>query len=349
MNTNTLRSLIVVILLPLVFTTNARAANTCNTVPPPNPGGWVGHACGKGVGHCSPSVVPPPAPIGSASPLPTAADFDEIANPMAACCGMGWGEDTDSASKLDCVEAVAPIAPTYKSFLTFYKEGEDSDKIKTAKVTFPNKMFVLGRDGIPLNGFYDQGGRRCNYRNPTTKEAIRLTKDQQMALFDEALSNDKVPNPSAVSGIPPVEVDPLCCSLIIFALERRCPKEDTIGGINVATTVTWAGSTTRRCIAAKEMKLNFGIIDLCDPKVVKRGRFRIATSYLGQDPKLATIALNSPISVANLVSEFYPKPSPLPSPTPAPPNCPSSAFYEVPWTNGLCQLKAPEPPPSPTP
>lgn len=343
-----LRSLFVVALFPLIFPFDGKAANLCPV--PTAPGLWIGHSCGAGAGggiaHCKDSILPPPAPLGSASPLPTATAFESIVNPMAACCGMGWGEDTDAAQKFDCVEAIAPTAPTYESFIDFYnKEGPNRNKVTNANVAYPNRMFVLGRDGIPLNGFYDQGGKRCPYRNPTTKESITLTAVQQMALFEEALTADKTPNPSLVSGMPAVEVDPFCCNLVIFALERRCPKEDVIGGIQVATTY----SGTRRCTAAEEMKLNFGVIDLCDPTRVKRARFRIATSYLGQDPKSATMTVTSSVSVSNLITEFYPKPSPLPSPTPAPSFCPSAAFYEVPWTNGICQLKLPSPSPSPTP
>lgn len=327
----------------LFFLALAPHANaTCKSTIPGPPAQWDGHACGiSGGGHCAPSLLPPAAPLNSASPLPSAASFTDLVNPMAACCGMGWVEDPDSGQKLDCVEAIAPTAPTYESFITFYNKEPSPDKITNANVAYPNRMFVLGRDGIPLNGFYRPTGARCPYRNPTTKNNITLTATQQMSLFDEALLESKPPTPS--TAIPTAEVDPSCCNLVIFALERRCPISDTIGGEPVAVTT----GSTRRCTAAIEMKLDFAVIDICDPTITKRVRFRTATSYRGEKPEAVTYTVTNPIEISNLVQSFYPKPAPSASPAPAPASCPSALFYEVPWTNGACRLVAPEPAPSP--
>lgn len=304
---------------------------------PGPPGLWNMHRCGKGNGHCAESIIPPAAPVGSASPLPPVTDFTDIYNKMPACCGMGWGENADGAQKFDCLEAVAPAAPTYETFLAFYNKGSEGHFRTDAGVVYPNRMFVVGKDGIPLNGFYEPSGRRCFYRNPTTKEKVRLSAADQMALFDAALLANKPP-----VGTSPAEVDPSCCNLVIFALERKCPENDVIGGIQVALDDTVAGVTYRRCTAAKEMKLNFAVIDLCDQTLVGRARFRTATSYRGENPNKVTMTNVSPITISNLVSEFYPQPGPSASPVPA---CPSSAFYLVPWSNGACRLHSPEPSP----
>jgi len=250
---------------------------------------------------------------------------------------MGWGENVDGGRKFDCLEAVAPAAPTFETFLAFYNKGVAGDARKDAGIVYPNRVFAVGKDGIPLNGFYEPTGKRCFYRDPSTKQQVRLSAAAQMDLFDTALSQNKPP-----VGTSPAEVDASCCNLVIFALERKCPENDTIGGVQVAIDDVVAGVTYRRCTAAKEMKLNFAVIDLCDPTVVGRARFRTATSYLGENPDKVTMTITTPITVSNLVSEFYPQPGPSASPIPP---CPSSAFYVVPWSNGTCRLNSPEPSP----
>lgn len=302
----------------------------CGVIPPAS---WDTHACGTGGTNCWDSEVPPPVPSG--------VTFSNLTNKMAACCGRGWGETTSASSqKLDCVETKLPAPGSFKSFLEFYNEGAIPNSLTTAGLSYPNQMFLLDKNNIPLNGFYDQSGHRCRYRDASTKAVKTLTAAQQMALFQTALTEMKPP-----SGGSPAEVDPLCCNLVVFALERTCPTISPVGGVKL--TVTDSGTT--RCTAAKEMKLDFAVIDLCDPSLVKRPRFRIATSYAGEDPTKASVVANAAITIQALIYQFYPPAIPLASPT-----CPeSAALYEFPWSGGMCRLKSPEPPyshyPSPEP
>jgi hypothetical protein len=330
-------------------------AGACTGAPSGGPGTWNSHACGSGTGHCAPSILPTYIPSTSASPLPAATAFSEIVNPMAACCGIGWGESIP-AEKFDCVEAIPipPAPPVFHSFLEFYNDGASADPIKTANVTYPNRMFVVGDDGVPLNGFYNALGKRCSYLDTTTNPRVTrtLTAAEQMKLLNEALNTGPVHNfpPSPLhptsTGIA-AEVPDSCCNAVVFALERTCPIKDFLpnaGGIQVAVSKTFAGVTTRRCTAAREMKLHFAVYDLCDPNVVKRTRFKTSTTFPSEDPRQVSIVQALPVQITNLIAQNYPVPSPLPAPS----NCPlSPAVIEIPYSGGQCILIPPEPTPTP--
>lgn len=220
------------------------------------------HQCGT-AGSVS-SMMPTPAPTGVSS-------FSQLMNPMAACCWNGWCQSTNPAScKLDCIQAI-PGA----DFLPFYNAGGplatppvplarvDED----AGVTYPNRLFLLDRYGVPLNGFYNSKGGRCNYRNPGSTTQLLLTAPQQMDLFDTAITDGK----------PPSVVDPDCCNVLIFALERRCPTANPTSTTQVLT-ISPPSSTVTRCTAASSLRAHFSLYDVCDPTMKKRTRFRGVTS-----------------------------------------------------------------------
>ncbi len=325
------------ILLGLMLILNSRESlAVCN---PATAGTIADHVCGTG--GCDSSIVPqrviPGTWYPSPRPSPLAAEtFDKVVNPMAACCGMGWAENMDAARKFDCVEA-RPSAAVASDFLSFYNEGAVADDMTTAGLTFPNQMFVLGRNGVPLNGFYNQKGARCNLATPRNPA-------DQLTLYRTALTNMVVPVGATADNAN-------CCNLVVFALERTCPTTPTVAGGTISISSTFG--TTVRCTAAASMKLHFAVFDLCDSAVTRRTRFRVATSYppvagpSGTPGNVSSFPVDT-IDVVNLVRRFYPEPSPSPAPSPAPsgpppiPNpCPSPGMVEIPRTNGQCRLNTP--------
>jgi hypothetical protein len=200
-------------------------------------------------------------------------------------------------------------------------EGNAPDDLLTAGLTYPNQLFLLDSTGLPLNGFYTQSGVRCGYRDIVTKAPLQLSAQDQLGLFRTAIGNLRVP-----LGAAPAEVDPMCCNMVIFGLERTCPVNNFVGAVQVATT----DGVTRRCTAAKQMKIDMAVVDLCDPALVKRERFRIATTWSGEDPTRASVFPSEAIKIEDLVAKFYP--------VVGPPACPSSIFYKVPWTSGMCRI-----------
>ncbi len=333
----------------------APAVGDCTTIPG-NAGQWKKHACDAGPGYlCADSDLPVPPPPGGGT-------FASLANKMAVCCGRGWGENIGPGLKMDCVEAKPPPVGTFQSFLNFYSAGATSDFVTTAGLTYPNRMFVVDSAGIPLNGFYDRRGRRCNYRDPATKTAMQLTPADQLDLLQYAITNSTLASgvPTGFVALPPgssaatstAEVDPSCCNAVIFALERICPETvnpATIGGKILSTDFTAAGVTTRRCTAAKQMKLDFAVVDVCDPSLTQQARFRVATSFTGEDPNRATIFPTGTLEIQALINTYYPPTVPL-----APPTCPQSpAIFRYPGTGGMCRLQGqgtlPAPPNEPYP
>ena len=313
-------------------------------------GGWQQHECSAKPSTCEPSDLPVGVPNGTV--------FDDLVNPMVACCGRGWGENAGAGSKLDCLEAVPPgpaglsAGPPDLRWNTFYRfymydgsTGAGPASLRTAGLSHPNELFLV-QNGVPLNGFYDQTGHRCKYRDSATKadltSATYLTAQAQMDLIRNALTKRKLPAGPADL----VDVDPYCCAVVTFALERTCPENNIVGGTQVAMSVTVGGVTYRRCTAAKQMRIHYGVIDLCDPNVVGRARFRTATSVQEVDPAQASIVTVDPIDIQNLISNFYPLA--LRDTRPAcpmyPPGDPNSTVYEKPWTLGMCRLRATEPP-----
>ncbi|MBS1961311.1 MAG: hypothetical protein JST04_03770 [Bdellovibrionales bacterium] len=300
----------------------------CVAVPPPAPpvcpaataANIDQHVCSS-LG-CAPSELPFPGPANGAT-------FDGLANPMAACCGRGWGENTGSASKFDCVEAVSTPGTTFRNF---YLAGSSPDNTTTAGLTYPNQVFMLDKNGVPLSGFYTQSGVRCGYRKPSNHSTVvQLTRDQQMQVFAAAMSANPMAIPTPFPNSIDAEVDPMCCTLIVFALERQCPSTDTFGVKTLATTIS---GTTRRCTAAKRMQLDYGVYDLCDLSLVHRNRFRPSTNYQGEDPKYATVELGTPINIKNLTQVFYPPPAPGMAPS-----CPiSPAIWRENFTGGMCRI-----------
>jgi hypothetical protein len=289
----------------------------CTTNFPPIPGNWNKHRCAKN--GCAPSMMPTVLVGTSPSPLP--GNITSLANPMAACCGMGWGEDGDGASKFDCVEAKPQPSET---FAQFYSVGSSANDLATAGLTFPNALFLVDRAGTPINGFYTQSGARCAL-------TPNLTVPEQHQIYREAILHGAAPsNPIwTVDGAPwapAATVPETCCFLLTFALERDCPATDTKGGVKVATT----DGATRRCSAAESQKIHFGLYDLCRSNTVRRYRFKPATS-VNTDPTAITYK-SDPLNATNLIHAFYPTPpSPLPSPCPA-----SSAVLPLPWTLNEC-------------
>lgn len=283
------------------------------------------HVCGTA--GCTASEVPFPPPANGAG-------FAGLANPMAACCGRGWGENSGAASKFDCVEAL----PTPTTFKSFYLAGQTADNITTAGVKYPNQIFMLDKNGVPLSGFYTQNGVRCGYRKPSDKSVVTLTRDQQMEVFAAALNANPIAIPTPFPSSIDAEVDPLCCTLIVFALERFCPE--TNGPINGAggkiLAATIAG--TRRCTAAKRMKLDYGVYDLCDTNLVHRNRFRPTTSYGGEDPRFATIEQTTDINIKNLMQVFYPPPAPGMAPSCPIAPMPNPPIWRENFTGGMCRI-----------
>lgn len=334
------------------FAQEARSAPCVVTPAPATPAEWSEHACSAS--GCAPSALPTPAPSGTPSPLPAGTVFSNLVNPMANCCGMGWAENPNAAQKLDCVEA-APATPgpgvPPTAFETFYSAGSVSDSIKTANISYPNELFLLDQNGKPMNGFYTQEGKRCNLSVPLDGKA-QLTLIRQALQFSAPPTTPPIWTASgaAWSPAPAATVASNCCILVTFALERRCPVNDTAGAGVVIVARTDGATGVRRCTAADEMKAHYGVIDLCNADVVKRGRFRTATSLGSVDPTLTTRTPASPVVISELIREFYPvatpNPSPIPfptaSPTPNPPRCPlTPALIEIPWTDGRCDLVTP--------
>jgi|GEM_PF-3233399 len=301
----------------------------CSAIPAGS--NWNTHGCGVGGANCAPSDMPVPAPTPGAV-------FDHLTNKMSACCGHGWGENSASAQKLDCVEAKAPASPTTQTFVDFYAFADTNpvtSDLTTAGIAHPNELFVVDKNGIPYNGFYTDGAIRCTYQDSITHANVKLKASDQLDLFRTALAARKLP-----VGPGPI-VDPKCCNLIIFALERICPKSSSIAGVTVAKTDTIGTVTARRCTAAKQMKIDFGLIDLCDPMVTRRTRFRVATSFAGEDPEKASVYPIDPINIEDLIADAYPNFYPDPNP----PVCPlSPAIYTVPMSGGRCRLRASEDP-----
>lgn len=256
----------------------------------------LANRCGTHAGY--PSSMPSPAPSGMPS------SFDQLMNPMAACCWNGWAQANDPASsKMDCIER---RVTTGEDFLKFYYEGgprgtpavPTPEQVTYAGVSYPNQLFMLNSVGsAPVNGFYNAKGERCGY-NTGTK-----TAPAQMALFDAALD----------AGSPPADVKPNCCNLILLGLERACPDRDPSTGQH------WrAGppeSAVTRCTAASEMKVHFALFDLCNPVDKKRARFHGVTSIGG-----ITNTDNFPVAPLELdvlIKKSFPSsvPSPAPCPT----------------------------------
>jgi hypothetical protein len=155
----------------------------------------------------------------------------------------------------------------------------------------------------------------------------------QMKLYNAAMTTMAMPS------LPDADVAPQCCMLTVFALERRCPLADTFGpsAIRLAMTVPNGGTNVRRCTAAKEMKLDFAIYDLCDTSLVKWGRFKLITSFKGEDPKAANFVAYNGTDIQDIIRENYPNQVYL-----SPPSCSlknfTSAIIEVPWSGGMCRL-----------
>jgi hypothetical protein len=338
-----------------IFAISAAAvAAVCSPADP-----WDKQKCGGLTGSsCDSSDVPTVDVGGSPSPLPAGVTFEKLVNPMAACCGLGWNI-TNGGTKLDCVEAIPPAAGIL-SFENFYMAGAAANDLTTTGLTYPNEFFLVSRDGTrPINGFYSAAGNRCNL-------STSLSARNQLLLYRQAIWNNSLPTvppiykPDGTTtwqvdaagglGTPAATVPPHCCYLVTFALERKCPgagiADVTAGGVLLTRTDPAPGSP-RRCSAAEEMKVHFGIIDLCNPNLTKRPRFRTATS-IGSTDISKTVAYNiGAIPVSRFLREFYPVvvpspviiPTPTATPPPPPPLCPvSPAIQEIPHSGGMCEL-----------
>ncbi len=218
------------------------------------------HRCGTA--GMSPSAVPANAPAGTT--------FPDLANPVAACCTLGWAQGaipTDSSYKLDCIEAV-PSA----DFLSFYNYSGGNPDVD-AGVSRPNRFFGTVAGGSPLPGFYDQRGMRCPYLDPGTRAPISLTVTQQFDLFDQAIAARTIPNASPVARLGDE-----CTNLVLLALERRCPVDNPSNGRIWRTAPP--DSTGVRCTAAASMRVHFYVLDLSTSARTQRAKFRPATSVL---------------------------------------------------------------------
>jgi hypothetical protein len=307
--------------LAALFLGEPRSVRAASCLPIP-PLSWIFHECTAAVTACAPSDVPLGAPVG--------ATFADLTNKMAACCGRGWGENNNSAQKLDCVQALAPPGPTQGAFIKFYNAGGPlpNATVATAGLAYPNQAFILDPQNVPINGFYDTSGKRCNYLNNGTGAPLALTPTQQLAVLENAVTNMALP----AGAVANAKVTPNCCNMVLVALERKCPGADVIGGVQVAYTDPVSG--VRRCTSAQQMKLDFALIDLCDPLLTNRTRFRMATTFTGEDPKQVSLFPNVPVDVSALILDFYPPPAAGVAAV-----CPaSSAVVQIPWTSGKCSL-----------
>lgn len=231
--------------------------------PTPTPT-WADHQCGTA--GMAASDIPVNAPSGT--------PFGQLANPVAACCALGWaqGAPGNSSYKMDCIDS----GPT-SDFLAFYNYvGGDADR--DAGITRPNRFFATVAGGASLPGFYSSKGARCPYLDPVTLAPKNLTINQQYALFDDAIANGSIPTTSSVA-----KIGPDCHNLVLLALERRCPGTNP----TVPAGRIWRAenpySTVTRCTAAATMRTHFYVLDLSDSKIKKRGKFH-AVSSLQNDP-----------------------------------------------------------------
>lgn len=174
----------------------------------------------------------------------------------------------------------------------FYNAEPRPNVDTNANVAYPNRLFLLDRFGVPYNGFYNSKGARCSYRSPGTTTPLLLTAPAQMQLFDDAIRDSK----------PPAQVDPDCCNLTIFALERTCPLVNPSNG--KIFTVSPPDSTVTRCTAAESLRGHFLLYDICDPTKKKRARFHGVTS-LEYAPNTDVIK-TEPIDLQKIIQGTFP-------------------------------------------
>jgi len=272
----------------------------CTAAPPPafDP---LAHRCGNAAGY---QVSATPAQLATAG----AADFSNLQNPMALCCLIGWAQAAKPAtSNMDCIERRVNGG---EDFLAFYNEGGPkgtpsvaiADPDKYADVLYPNRLFMVEPlTGVPVNGFYNAKGERCNYR--TAGAVVLKTSVEQMTLFDSAL----------VAGAPPADVLPSCCNLVVLGLERVCPAANP-----GSTAQDWVAqpprSTVTRCTAAAEMKIHYALFDLCDPTAKQRPRFHNVVSIPALGESFTAMGKNyfpvTPVGLDALQKMNIPSPTP---------------------------------------
>jgi hypothetical protein len=197
-------------------------------------------------------------------------NFDKLTNRRMACC-TGTGLDLFGNPKPDCPASNPADYEKKGGFDAFYDEQGGNNAY--AKVTKPNRVYLVDAAGNKVTGIFRRDGTRCNITAAGPSAEMEIFSE--IAKRAKATPADPLGGPLTVAAFGgAANVDKRCTTVVRTALEVAC-MEDTadINGTTILNSIVIGG--VRRCIGLPaSMTIHYDIMDASNPSETHRGVFK---------------------------------------------------------------------------